>query len=205
MKSPLHLTALALLSCFFVVAALPCLAQNGMGDNCTLAGTWYGGSVVAYQMTITPTTPAGHYIIMAEPMYVNPQAPLASKFTGQLVKRANVYEGSMLSLSGDKSFIDLPPGTNSKMPDLEVGWSSMKLVDCNTIQNTIPFFGVYFGAGIWQPGTPWTGVQWTASGKVPLRDAPDVDLIPILTGDVKPIFETYHRLTTTINPNFLHQ
>jgi hypothetical protein len=30
--------------------------------------------------------------------------------------RADVYEGSILSLSGDKSFIDLPPGTNPKMP-----------------------------------------------------------------------------------------
>ena len=60
---------------FLVVAALPCLAQPGMGNDCTIAGTWYGGSVVAYQMTVTPTTPAGHYIVMAEPMYVNPQAP----------------------------------------------------------------------------------------------------------------------------------
>jgi len=187
-----------------ILTALTCVAQPGMGNDCTIAGTWYGGSVVAYQMTVTPTTPAGHYIVMAEPMYVNPQAPLAAKYTGQLIKKADVYEGSILSLSGDKSFINLPPGTNPKMPDLEVGWETMKLVDCNTIQNTIPFFGIYFGAGIWQPGTPWTGVQWAADGKVPLRDAPDIDLIPILTGDVKPILETYHRLTTTINPNFLH-
>jgi len=206
------------LLCLLIVAAVPCLAQpevgtrwNGstltpssIGNDCTIAGTWYGGSAVAYQLTITPSIPVGHFIIAAEPMYVNPQAPLATKFTGQLVKRANVYEGSMLSLSGDKSFIDLPPATNPKMPDLQVGWISMKLVDCNTIQNTIPFFGLYFGAGIWQPGTPWTGVQWAASGKVPLSDAPDVDLIPVLTGGVKPILETYHRLATKINPNLLH-
>jgi len=166
-----------------------------MGNDCTIAGTWYGGSVVAYQMTVTPTTPAGHYIVMAEPMYVNPQAPLAAKYTGQLIKKADVYEGSILSLSGDKSFINLPPGTNPKMPDLEVGWETMKT---GGLQHNPEHHSV------WQPGTPWTGVQWAADGKVPLRDAPDIDLIPILTGDVKPILETYHRLTTTINPNFLH-
>jgi len=54
-------------------------------------------------------------------------------------------------------------------------------------------------------GTPWTVVQWAAGGTVPLRDAPGIDLIPILTGDVKPIFETYHRLMKTINPNLLHR
>ena len=108
-----------------ILTALTCVAQPGMGNDCTIAGTWYGGSVVAYQMTVTPTTPAGHYIVMAEPMYVNPQAPLAAKYTGQLIKKADVYEGSILSLSGDKSFINLP-GTNPKMPDLEVGWETMQ-------------------------------------------------------------------------------
>ena len=66
-----------------ILTALTCVAQPGMGNDCTIAGTWYGGSVVAYQMTVTqhsegkftPTTPAGHYIVMAEPMYVNPQGP----------------------------------------------------------------------------------------------------------------------------------
>ena len=89
-----------------ILTALTCVAQPGMGNDCTIAGTWYGGSVVAYQMTVTPTTPAGHYIVMAEPMYVNPQAPLAAKYTGQLIKKADVYEGSILPLSGDKSFIN---------------------------------------------------------------------------------------------------
>ena len=47
----------------------------------------------------------------------------------------------MLSLSGDESFLDLFPGTNPRMPDLEVGWSS---INCwiGTIQNTIPFNSV---------------------------------------------------------------
>ena len=96
-----------------------------------------------------------------------------------------------------------PPGPNYKMPDIIVGWNSMRLLDCNTIKNTIPFLGMYFGAGIWKPGTPWTGINWLR-GKVPLLDPPDVDMIPVLTGDVKPIVETYHRVSTTINPYLLH-
>jgi hypothetical protein len=171
-----------------------------MGNNCTIAGTWYGGSVVAYQLTITPSAPGGHYSFIFDPMYVNPQAPLAAKVTGELIKRGDVYEGSMLSLAGGT----IPPDQNYQMPDLAVGWNSMQLLDCNTIKNTIPFFGLYFGAGIWQPGTPWTGINWVSGGKVPLLDSPDVDLIPVLTGDVKPIVETYHRLQKTINPNLVH-
>ena len=185
---------------FLVVAALPCLAQYGsVINNCTIEGTWYGGSTVAYQLTVIPSTPAGHYSFIFDPMYVDPQVPMAAKVTGELVKHGDVYEGSMFLLGGGNQ----PPGPNYKMPDIIVGWNSMRLLDCNTIKNTIPFFGMYFGAGIWQPGTPWTGINWLR-GKVPLLDPPDVDMIPVLTGDVKPIVETYHRVSTTINPYLLH-
>ncbi len=194
-----------------LLAAMPCLAQEGMGNGCTLAGTWYGGSVVAYQLTIVPSVPAGHYSIFAQGMYK--ATAITATVTGEVVKKGNAYEGSMLSLIGDDSFVNLPPGANGKMPDLNVGWQSIVMLDCNTIKNTIPFFGTYFGPpsppspfgkGIWEPGTPWSGVNWIAGGKVPLLDAPDVDLIPILTGDTKPIVETYHRLLQTVNPALLH-
>jgi hypothetical protein len=85
------------------------------------------------------------------------------------------------------------------MPDINAVWSSMKLVDCNTIENRIPFFGVYFGSKIWQPG-----VNWLDPGKTPLRDDPDVDLLDILAGGM-PIVETYHRLFPTVNPTLLHK
>jgi hypothetical protein len=52
-----------------------------------------------------------------------------------------------------------------------------------------------FGKGIWEPGTPWSGVNWVADAKVSRLGTPDVDLIPILTCDTKPIVETYHRLS----------
>ncbi|MGE5053216.1 MAG: hypothetical protein ACM3WP_03550 [Acidobacteriota bacterium] len=108
----------------------------------------------------------------------------------------------------DPDFLNPPP--IGKLPDMLVGWFSMELVDCNTVKNTIPFFGAYFGApgpygmGIWEPGTPTSGVNWIAGGKVPLLDAPDVDMIPILTGGNTPIIETYHRLPSAIKPALLH-
>ena len=186
---------------FLLLAAIPCLAQEGMGNECTLAGTWYGGSGVAYQLTIVPSTPAGHYTFVFKGMYVNPAAPLAADPSGELVKtgKGEVYEGSMLSLAGDKSFIDLPPGANGKLPDLVAGWNSMELVDCNTIRNTIPFFGLYAGPLIWTPGSAG-GPNWIANAKVPLLSEPDVDLIPVVTGGgTKPIVETYHRMPTNVN------
>jgi hypothetical protein len=63
------------------------------------------------------------------------------------------------------------------MPDINAGWVSMKLVDCNTVSNVIPFFGMYFAANVWN------------SQKTPMIDAPDVDLLDILSND-KPIVET---------------
>lgn len=201
-----------------LLAAVSGFAQQGPGNECTLAGTWYGGSVVAYQLTIVPSTPAGHYTFFFQGMYkAPPPTAIDAHPTGEIVKKGNVYEGPMLVLHGDSTFVDLPPAANGKMPDLDAGWVSMEMLDCNTIKNTIPFLGTYFGPptqipplgvdtpGIWLPGNPGMGVNWIAGGKVPLLDAPDLDMILLLTGDVKPIVETYHRLPKTVNPALLHQ
>ena len=201
---------------FILLFAVSTLAQQGMGNDCTPAGTWYGGSVVAYQLTVAPSAPAGHYTFIFQGIYTPPPPTTIAAFvSGEMVKKGNVYEGSMLSLGGDNAFLNPNPAAIGKMPDLEVGWVSMEMVDCNTIKNVIPFFGIYFGPfglfdtgpgpGIWQPGSPGSpffGVNWTSGGKVPLVNEPDVDLIPILTGDTKPIVETYHRLLNKPpNPN----
>ena len=185
-----------------LLAICPCFAQQGEGNGCTPAGTWYGGSAVAYQMTITPAGPAGHYMVTAQPMYKN--SVMSTLYTGMSVKNSNVYEGNGMSLSTqDPAFLNPPP--IGKLPDIVVGWFVMQMVDCNTIKNTIPFLGVYFGASIWQPGTPWTGINWLPNAKIPLLSPPDVDLIPVLTGGTKPIVETYHRLPETVNPALLHK
>jgi hypothetical protein len=199
-----------------LLAVLPSLAQQGGGNDCTPAGVWYGGSVVAYQMTIIPAGPAGNYSFTAQGMYKN--AVLSTTYTGTVAKNGQKYEGSMMSLTTqDPNYLNPPAPPFRPLPDITAGWSSMEMIDCNTLRNTIPFFGLYTGApvpapfprpgipGIWKPGTPWSGIDWVLYAKVPLVNPPDVDLIPILTGDVKPIVETYHRLSPTVNPDLLHQ
>lgn len=87
------LAAMALLSSFEGIGS----AQEGKGNPCTPAGVWYGGSVVAYRMTITPAGPAGQFTILTEAMYKN--AVLSTMWAGQITKRGKKYEGSMSSLS----------------------------------------------------------------------------------------------------------
>ncbi len=176
-------------------------AQQGKGNGCSLAGVWYGGSAVSYLMTVTPAGPAGHYTVVFEGAYKN--AVLNTTFSMTLENKGSKYEGSGLQLTTqDPAFLNPPPLPT--MPDLVAGWFSMELVNCNTIRNTIPFLGYYFGAGIWQPGSETSGVNWISGGKVPMIDPPDMDLIPILTGGSTPIVESYHRLPTKVNPALLH-
>lgn len=174
-------------------------ASQAVADGrprCDLAGTWYGGSVVAYHMTIVPTVDPWHYTVSFQGMYKN--SVLSTAYTGELKWKHDRYQGSFMRLSTpDPDFLNPPP--IGKLPDIWAGWTSMELVDCNTIQNTIPFFGIYLAGQIWQPG-----IDWITPGKVPLVDAPDVDLLTAKFGG-KPIVETYHRLLKTINPALLHE
>lgn len=184
-------------------------AQQGKGNNCNITGTWYGGSVVAYKMTISQNVPGGTYTVVFEGMYKN--SVMNTTYTTTLLRKGNRYEGSGLALvTQDPDFLNPPP--IGKLPDILVGWFSMDLLDCNTIKNTIPFLGMYLGApipgvvpGIWQPGTPWSGIAWVAGAKAPMIDPPDVDMIPILSGDVKPIVETYRKVPNKVNPTLLHR
>ncbi len=177
-------------------AVLPLSAQKPRREDCGPAGAWYGGSVVAYQLTVYQTGRPDHFTMMFEGMYRD--GVMNTAYTGSLVKKGDRYEGPLMQLfTADSAFVkQLPPG---KMPDINTGWGIVEMVDCNTLRNTIPFFGRYSGAGIWQPG-----VAWTAGGKVPLVDPPDVDLLNVLNGG-KPVVETYHRLPTTVNPALLHK
>ena len=178
---------------FILVFAAFASAQEGEGNECTLAGTWYGGSVVSYQMTIVPSGPAGHYTIFAEGMYTN--SAKSTTYTGTMVKKGNKYVGNMMQLStSDTAFQGQPPYNH--MPDIFAGLSNFELTDCNTLKNTITRFGIYFGANIWEPGTPNGGPIWkTGIGvKIPALDPPDVDLIDILNHGHATIIETYHRL-----------
>lgn len=159
------------------------------GSDCGIAGTWYGGSVVAYQMTIIPTALPDHYTVYFEGMFTESAKNTIN--TGTLVKRGQYYEGSILQFtSTDPAFATAPPPLGV-MPDINAGWVSMKLVDCNNISNIVPFFGTYFASTVWN------------GQKTPMVDAPDVDLLDILAGG-KPIVETYHRLPAKVNRELLH-
>lgn len=184
-----------------ILLAASGFAQQGKGNDCTLTGVWYGGSAVAYTLTITQSGPAGHYVTYSEGMYKT--SILSTGFSGTMEKNGEKYEGAGMALeTSNPEYLNPPPFQT--LPDLIVAWFSTEMVDCNTLKNTIPFFGIYFGAGIWQPGTPWTGMDWLANSKRPFVDAPDLDMIPILTGDTKPIVETYHRIPNLVNPTLLH-
>jgi hypothetical protein len=175
--------------------ATSAFAQQGKGNECTPAGVWYGGSVVAYHMTVIPAGPAGHYTVFAEGMYKD--GVMTTAYWGTFTKKNHKYEGSLMQLyTADPDFLNMPP--IGKMPDIRAGWSSMEMLDCNTIKNTLPFFGLYFASNIWQPG-----VLWNLHGKIPMEDVPDVDLLDVLNAG-KPIVETYHRLSTEVNPALLH-
>jgi hypothetical protein len=185
-----------------LLAAVPCLADDDRDNGCTLTGTWYGGSVVAYHMTVSPAGAAGQYMVTFQGMYK--ASVLNTMYAGTLVKKGKVYQGSFMALeTGDPDFLKPPP--IGKLPDIVAGWSFIEFIDCNTIRNTIGVYGVYLGLYTWEPGTPWTGVKWLPNAKVPLSSPPDVDLIPILTGGTKPIVETYRRLPQTVNPALLHR
>ena len=184
-----------------VIVVSSAFAQQGKGNECTPAGVWYGGSVVAYTLTITESGPAGHYTTYGEGMYKT--SILATGYSATVEKKGRKYEGAGMALqTSNPEYLNAPPFQT--LPDLAAAWFSIEMVDCDTIKNTIPFFGVYFGAGLWQPGSPWSGIGWLTNGKVPFVDAPDLDMIPILTGDTKPIVETYHRVPSKVNPALLH-
>ncbi len=196
-----HLPAILTLAASSLLGS-PLLANpHDSPGACDLAGTWYGGSVVAYHMTIIPAVARDHYTVFAQGMYKN--SVMNTVYTGQVARRHNRYEGPLMQLStADPDFLNPPP--IGKLPDITAGWTSMRLVDCNTIENRIPFFGVYFGSSIWQPAIDRPAIDWIAPGKTPLVDAPDVDLLTFLSGGM-PIVETYHRLLKTVNLDLLHK
>ena len=186
----------ALMGSFLLLSvAAPGFAQQGAGNGCTPAGVWYGGSVVAYKLTVVPQVPAGRYTVAFEGMYTN--SVMRTTYSGEVEKKGDVFEGSLLALSTQNTdFVTLPP-PYGEMPDLLAGWMSLRMVDCNNMTNTMPFFGLYFGAGTWLPGPIW-------AGKKPMVDAPNLDLLDILNAG-HPVVESYRRLPNSVNPSLLHK
>lgn len=160
-----------------LVAVIPCLAQ-GFGNECTPAGTWYGGAPdpnpptlhsPKYLLTIVPTR-AGHYSIRADEGFSTNPAVVAklSEFSGELIKlQDGTYKAYVLGLANPSS---VPPPMGGLDPQIWAIHEHASLTDCNTLVFEVTFNAVY---------------SW---GLRPFLDTPNL-LKPVAS-------ETYHRMAT---------
>ncbi len=162
-------------------ALIPCLAQ-GFGNECTPAGTWYGGGAdpsltihsPKYLLTIVPSR-AGRYSIRADEGFSTNPAVVAklSEFSGELIKQEDgTYRAYALALANSSS---VPPPMGGLDPQIWAIREHVTLTDCNTLQFEIDFFAVY------------------AWGHTPFLDTPDGYRLPPGTVAI----ETYKRMATS--------
>jgi hypothetical protein len=148
--------------------ALPAIAQRS-GNECNLAGTWYGGSDFKYQLTIIPTGDS-RYAVTYDPVYTLDLYgfPYNTKYTGLMIRKdRKLTLNAMSILNMDNTLV--PPDVSK----LNI-WAIQQrgtIVNCNTLELVDVFAGGYY---------------W-ANDKVPLKDPPDYPLPPTAP-------ETYHRL-----------
>ncbi len=168
----------------FALAAMPCLAQ-GYGRVCDPTGTWLGGSdpsAPGYQLTVVPQT-AGRYSATYQAIF-DPGAHLTA-YTGELVKTgAQNYTGYIVAgLSENQAMVDYYASIGVTVevgsPEVDAAYEKIVMLDCNTIQSTITWFGWYL---------PMT------NDKIPFVTQPEVEFIRDFLGG-EPIVETYHRVS----------
>ena len=165
-----------------LAAAVPGFAQ-GAGTNCDIAGTWYGGSDpnTPYIWTITPMV-GGRYSSVAQQAY---PFSLIAEYAGTTnwaidITKLNARDYESYGMS---YWTYRWAGTDQpQLPELDIVRSRLRLVDCNTIENTIDAFAVYF--------------HFNSTSMTPFVTPPDLDLLELFTGG-DPIVETYHRMPTS--------
>jgi hypothetical protein len=165
-------TTLLIISCALLV--IPSLAQNLQGpNNCSLAGTWYGGSDYKYISTITPVT-GQTFAITSDPVFDNASFGYKAwtSWSGELVKiTARRYVAQVIGMFTTSA--ELPPPVNSYELDGARAW--VEFIDCDHLQFSYDFFSAYFDLS-----------------KIPFVDPPDLNYLP--PGG---IVETYQRMPTT--------
>jgi hypothetical protein len=178
----MRLRSLLLGTAVFLAIAVPAFAQ-GVGNNCDISGTWYGGSDPAspYLWTITPMA-GGRYSSVAQQAYpfsLIPQYAGTTNWSIDIMKvNARKYEGYGMSYWVYRwTGLDQP-----QLPELDVVRSRLRLVDCNTIENTIDVFVVYF--------------SFDSMSMTPFVTPPDLDILAEYT-EGEPIVETYRRMPTS--------
>jgi len=159
-----------LLLALFLAAVVDCTAQ-GLGHSCSPVGTWYGGAennTAKYLLTIVPILP-GHYGVRYDQGFTAP-IPKLSAWSGKLIKVGKgSYANHAIALANLSA---APPPAGGIDPQIWAIRAHVRLVDCDTLESEIDFFGVY---------------SW---GATPFLDTPDGSRLPP-SGVIK---ETYRRM-----------
>jgi hypothetical protein len=171
-----------------VLTADACLAQ-GFGNECSPAGTWYGGSAPAkYLFTVMPSR-AGVFTTLGQAAFKpNPAAvAVLTNYSGTMTAEEGTgrYIGHAIAIANPT---DAPP--NPATPSYPPVWAVEEyftLTDCNTLSSVITFFGGYNWLSL-EPLVP--GVK----PKVPFLDPPDFIRNGIPPGTAT---ESYHRVPST--------
>ncbi len=152
---------------------VPAAVAQGFGKECTIAGTWYGGSEVKYLATITPITGerfSARFELVASLQYI-PYSAWTS-WSGEFRKAQVGYVGQSVSMYTTSPAF--PPSGDSY--EVDAVRSSLEFIDCDNITITYDFYGIYLDLN-----------------KVPFVDQPD------LGGDIPApgMVESYHRVPNT--------
>jgi hypothetical protein len=164
----------------FAIAA-PGFAQ-GAGNNCDISGTWYGGSDpnMPYIWTITPMT-GGRYSSIAQQAYPFSLLQQYAGVTNWSIDIAKVDAREFDSYGMSYWVYRWEDPENPQLPELDVVRSRLRLLDCNTAENTIDVYVVYY--------------SFDSTKMTPFVTPPDLDVIADYNGG-KPIVETYRRMPT---------
>lgn len=156
-----------------LTGVVPSFGQGfGQGPNreCSPAGTWYGGAEnsAKYLLTVVATEP-GHYSVVYDQGFT-PAIPKLSPFVGRLAQvRHGGLVGQVIALANLSA---VPPPQGGPNPQIWAAREFGHMVDCDTLEFEIDFYGVY------------------AWGKVPFVDPPDGSRLPP-SGVIR---ETYLRM-----------
>lgn len=139
---------------------------------CSPAGTWYGGSDVKYLLTIAPTGP-NTFSVRAEVLLAlgDLGLPAWTSWSGEFKKsKPGLFVGQYISLYTTSSEVPPPPDSY----ELDAVRAYLKFSDCDNINITYDFYGVYFDLA-----------------KVPFLEVPDISV------DTTGMSETYRRMPTS--------
>jgi len=156
---------------FILLSLLPCLAQEHRHE-CSLAGSWYGGSPTAAKYLLQITHEQDGVYSATYYGGFTPAITRLSPWTGSIVRgRHGEYIGQGIALAN----FDATPANQPAAvpPDIWAVREFITFDGCDTLVSTIIFY---------------KGYHW---GKAPFVDLPDYDRMP---PGVTSIQETYTRM-----------